>query len=76
MMGNEVLEDLNGCDPGLTLVCYTSFTAYTHNHLVVVHAVNQILERIGENLRIGVNLVERSCVRATSRSRVIITTHH
>ena len=73
-MGNEVLEDLNGCNPGLPLIGYTGFTAYTHDHLVMVHTIDQIFEGIWEDLCIGVNLFKRA---SGSRIRgATINTHH
>lgn len=58
MMGNEVLEDLDSRDPRLPLVRYTSFATDTHDHLVVVHAIDKVLQRVGEHLRIGVDLTK------------------
>ena len=55
-MGDEVLEDLDGRDPRLPLVRYPRLSTNTHDHLVVVHAVDEVLEGIGIHFRVGVNL--------------------
>ena len=55
-MGDEVLEDLDGRDPRLPLVRYPRLSTNTHDHLIVMHAVNEILERVGVHFRVGVNL--------------------
>ena len=53
---NEILEDLDRCDPRLPLVGDSCLSTYTHDHLVMMHAVHQILEGIREDFRVGVNL--------------------
>lgn len=58
MMGDEVLEHLDSCNPRLTLVGYSSLAADTHDHLVMVHTIDKILQRIRENLGICVDLKE------------------
>ena len=60
VMGDEVLEDLDGGDPRLPLVRYPRLSTNTHDHLIVVHAVNEVLERVGVHFRVGVNLRGRS----------------
>lgn len=56
MMRNEIFKDLDRGNPGLSFVRYTSLSAYAHDHLVVVHAVDKVLQGVGEHFRIGVNL--------------------
>jgi hypothetical protein len=55
-MGYEVFVYLNGSDPRLSLVGYPSFAANTHNHVVRVHAVDEVFQRVGIYLGIGVDL--------------------
>ena len=55
-MRDEVLKHLYSCDPGLSLVGYTGLATNTHDHLVVVHAVDQVLQGVGEYFGIGINL--------------------
>ena len=58
MMGDKVLEDLNSGDPRLTFVRYPSLPTHTHDHLIVMHAIDQVPERIRENLCVGINLMQ------------------
>ena len=59
-MGNEVFEDLNGGHPGLSLVGYTRLPTNTHDHLIVVHTVDQVLEGVRENLCVRINLSKKA----------------
>lgn len=55
MMRDVVLVDLDGGYPALALVRYTGLSAYSHDHVVVLHAVDQLLEGIRKSFRIGVH---------------------
>lgn len=67
MMGDEVLEDLDGGYPGLSLVRYTRLPADTHDHLIVVHTVDQVFEGFRENFGVRVNLSNNyQCIRVTT----------
>jgi len=56
VMGDEILEDLNGGDPGLSFVCYARLSANAHNHLIMMHTIDQISEGVGKNFGVGVDL--------------------
>lgn len=56
MVRDKVLENLDGGDPRLTFVCDPGFAADAHNHVVVVHAVDEVFQRVGVNPGICVNL--------------------
>jgi hypothetical protein len=47
---------LDGGDPTLTFVCYPSLTADAHNHVVVMHAVDEVSEGVGVYLGVRVDL--------------------
>lgn len=64
-MGDEVFEHLDRRHPRLSFVGYPRFSANAHNHLVVVHAVHEVAERLREDFGIGVNLV---MIPSTSRT--------
>lgn len=44
-MRNEVFEDLNRRDPRLALVGDSCFSANTHDHLIMMHAVDEMTQR-------------------------------
>lgn len=58
MVGNKILENLDGCHPRLPLISYACFAAYTHDHLIMMHAVDEVAERIRKDFCIGINLDE------------------
>ena len=41
MVGDEVLVDLDCCHPRLPLVRNSCLPAYTHDHLIVMHTIDQ-----------------------------------
>jgi len=43
MMGDEVLEDLDRRHPRVAFICYPRFATDTHDHLVMVHTIHQML---------------------------------
>lgn len=43
-MRDEVFVDLDGCNPALALVGYTGLSADSHDHVVVLHAVDELLD--------------------------------
>lgn len=59
MMGYKILEHLDGGNPRLPFVSYTGLSTHSHNHMIVLHAVNKRLERIWEHLRIRIDLDDR-----------------
>jgi hypothetical protein len=42
--------------PALSLVGYPRLAAHAHDHVVVLHAVDELLQRVWERLRIGIDL--------------------
>ena len=56
MVGDEVFEHLDSGNPRLALVGYSSLATNTHNHLVMMHTIDEVFERIGENLGVCVDL--------------------
>jgi len=42
-MGDEVLEDLDRRHPRVAFIRYPRFATDAHNHLVMVHAIYQML---------------------------------
>ena len=75
-MRNEIFENLNGCDPRLPLVRYPRLSADTHDHLVVLHAVDKVSQRIRENFSICVNLLEHITSHECYRGQKVAFTHH
>jgi hypothetical protein len=65
MMGDEIFKDLDSRNPRLPLVSYPSLPANSHDHLIMVHAIHKISERIREHFGIRVHL--RSWVNITER---------
>jgi hypothetical protein len=59
MMGYKIFEHLYGSDPRLSFVGNTSLSADSHDHRIVLHAVNKRLERIRENFRVRIDLDDR-----------------
>lgn len=59
MMGYKIFKHLYGSDPRLSFVGNTGLSAYPHNHLVVLHAVNKRLKRIWENFRVRIDLDDK-----------------
>ena len=55
-MRDEVFKDLNSCHPRLSLVRYSCLAADTHDHLVVMHTIDEVLEGIGVHFRVRVDL--------------------
>ena len=56
-MRDEILVYLDCSNPRLALVRYPGFAADTHDHLVMMHTVDQISQRIWIDLGVGINLV-------------------
>ena len=56
VMGNEVFEDLDRRHPGLAFVRYPSLATNTHDHLIMVHTIDEVLEGVGEHFRVSINL--------------------
>ena len=44
VMRDEVFEHLDGGDPRLSLICDTSLPAHPHNHLIVMHAIDEMAQ--------------------------------
>lgn len=55
-MGNEVLEDLDGGYPRLSFIGYPCFSTDTHDHLVVVHAIDKVSKRGRVDFGVGIHL--------------------
>lgn len=55
VMGDEVLEDLDGGDPAVSLVGNLRFAAKTHDLGILDHGGNHMSQTVGEDLRIGVD---------------------
>lgn len=56
MVGYEVLEDLYRRHPRLPFIGNACLPTDAHDHIVVMHAVDQVREGVREDLRIGVDL--------------------
>ena len=56
MVRDEIFVDLNGRDPRLAFVGYTSFAADTHDGIVGMHTVDEVFERVGVDFGISVDL--------------------
>jgi len=55
-MRDEVFKHLNGCNPRLPLVGNARLPAHTHDHLIVMHAIDEVFERRREDLGIRIHL--------------------
>ncbi len=74
MMGDEILVDLDPGDPRLPLVGDTGLAADAHDEVVVLHAVDEVLQGIRIDLGVGVNLMkELSSVDDLLRTDLIPT---
>jgi len=56
MMRDEVFVNLNHRYPRLTFIGDSSFSTNAHDGIVRMHTVDEVLERVGVDLRIGVDL--------------------
>lgn len=56
MMRDKVFVDLNHRYPRLTFIGDSSLSTYAHDGIVGVHTVDEMFERIGVDLGIGVDL--------------------
>lgn len=56
MMRDKVFVDLDHRHPGLTFIGDSSLSTNAHNSIVGMHTVDEVLERVGVDLRIGVDL--------------------
>ena len=58
-MGYKILEHLDGGNPRLPFVSYASLPTHAHDHVIMLHAVNQRLKRIRENFRVCIDLDDK-----------------
>lgn len=56
VMGYKILEDLDGRYPRLAFVGYPCFTTNPHDHLVVMHAVDEVFQRRRKDFSIRIDL--------------------